>query len=250
METLNDSDLQQWVDAKLASLEAAEDWKPASTTAFTQLQNRRRSAIAVKRRWLVGSVAAALATSAALAFPQSRVMAERCVAACLAETSRLGSLVVATMIASKHSGGTIPPSSRTVAPDFTLPDAYGREVQLSKLRGKVVLLNFWATWCPPCRMEIPCLADFATRYREQGLEVIGISVDENGWKAVRPFLETQPVDYPIAIGGDAITRLYGGLESVPTTILIDRHGRIASTHVGIINKSSHEPLLQTLISEQ
>jgi peroxiredoxin len=136
--------------------------------------------------------------------------------------------------------GVKPEASRKAAPEFALKDADGRTVRLADYHGKVVLLNFWATWCDPCRAEIPWFADLERRHKDRGFAVVGISMDEDGWDAVKPFISEFGINYRILMGDDTIAKLYGGVESLPTTFLIDREGRVAAVHVGLVSKSSYE----------
>ncbi len=129
---------------------------------------------------------------------------------------------------------------RRVAPEFTLKDSQGRPVNLSDFKGKVVLLNFWATWCGPCKIEIPWFIDFEKRYKDKGFAVVGISMDEDGWEAVKPYLEEKKINYRVMIGSDALADLYGGVQSLPTSFMVDQQGRIASVHVGLVSKSTYE----------
>jgi peroxiredoxin len=142
----------------------------------------------------------------------------------------------------------LPQTSRAAAPDFSLPGADGKVITLSDYRGKVVLLDFWATWCGGCKVEIPWYMEFDERYRRQGLVVIGVSMDDDGWKAVKPFLaqtrdpETggnTAMKYPVVIGNDGLAKLYN-LASMPMTLLIDREGKIALSHTGVVNKADFE----------
>jgi peroxiredoxin len=149
-------------------------------------------------------------------------------------------LVVCSCSGPTRTSGLKPQGNRKVAPDFSLKDADGRTVRLADFRGKVVLLNFWATWCGPCRIEIPWFVDFERRHKEQGFAVVGISMDEDGWDAVKPFVSRVGINYRVLMGNDTISQLYGGVESLPTTFLIDREGRIAAIHVGLVSKSSYE----------
>ena len=137
---------------------------------------------------------------------------------------------------------------RKVAPDLTLKDVQGSELKLSDYRGKVVLLNFWATWCGPCRVEIPWFVEFEKAYRDRGFAVIGVSMDEDGWQAVKPFVDRQKIIYPIVLGTDTAAQRYGGIESLPTTLLIDREGKIAGKHVGLVSKSTYENEIDRLLS--
>ncbi|MGB9605142.1 MAG: peroxiredoxin family protein [Bryobacteraceae bacterium] len=143
-----------------------------------------------------------------------------------------------------------PEGHRRKAPDFTLRDADGKLVRLSDYRGKVVLLNFWATWCPPCRLEIPWFIEFQRQHQHRGLVVLGISMDEDGWEVVRPFIQRLGVNYRILLGDDTVAQLYGGVESLPTTFLIDREGRIASVHIGLVSKSRYERDLAELLGAE
>ena len=122
---------------------------------------------------------------------------------------------------------------RHTAPDFALKDADGKTVHLSDYKGKVVLLDFWATWCGPCRIEIPWFEELERTRKDKGFEVFGVSMDENGWEDVKPFLAQMKVNYRVVIGDDPTTQAYGGVDSLPTTFLIDKQGKIAAIHIGI-----------------
>jgi peroxiredoxin len=140
-----------------------------------------------------------------------------------------------------------PSSERKVAPDFALKDADGRTVRLSDYKGKVVLLDFWATWCGPCRMEIPWFIEMQRQNRDRGFEVLGVSMDDNGWEDVKPFLAEMGVNYRIVIGNDRTAAIYGGVESLPTTFLIDREGRIAVVHVGLASRKDIQDGVEQLL---
>lgn len=139
-------------------------------------------------------------------------------------------------------------TSRKAAPDFTLTDATGASIKLSDYRGKVVLLNFWATWCGPCKIEIPWFIQFEKAYKDRGFETLGISMDEDGWKGIKPFVSQTAINYPVMIGNLHLAELYGGVDSLPSTFLIDRQGRIAFTHLGLIAKRDYEAEIQQLIA--
>jgi cytochrome c biogenesis protein CcmG/thiol:disulfide interchange protein DsbE len=115
------------------------------------------------------------------------------------------------------------PSDRTVAPQFVLRDSSGKRAKLSKYRGKVVLLDFWATWCTGCKKEIPWFSEFQRKYAKEGLAVVGVSMDEDGWKAVKPFLAEHRIPYRMLLG-DASTAQSYGIQGMPDTFLIDRRG--------------------------
>lgn len=139
---------------------------------------------------------------------------------------------------------------RKPAPDFTLKDANGNSVKLSDFRGKVVLLNFWATWCGPCALEIPWFIEFEQQYRSRGLEVLGVSMDDDGWEAVKPYIAEHRVNYRVVLGNDTVSQLYGGVDSLPTTFVLDRDGRIANVHVGLAGKNEYLDEIQTLLAEK
>jgi peroxiredoxin len=140
-------------------------------------------------------------------------------------------------------------ADRKPAPDFALKDADGKTVRLSDYRGKVVMLNFWATWCGPCKFEIPWLMDFQRKHKDQGFTVIGISMDDEGWDVVKPFVARLGVNYRIVLGDDSVSEAYGGVEALPTTILIDRGGNIASVHVGLAAKKDFEDGIEMLLDD-
>jgi peroxiredoxin len=118
-------------------------------------------------------------------------------------------------------------------PAFTLKDANGQTVHAADYKGKVVLLDFWATWCGPCKIEIPWFIDFERQFKDQGFAVLGVSMDEDGWGAVNPYVKNMKMNYRVLLGNDDVSTAYGGLDSLPTTLLIDRQGKIASVHVGV-----------------
>lgn len=136
---------------------------------------------------------------------------------------------------------------RRVAPDFTLKDAMGRPVKLSDYKGKVVLLNFWATWCGPCKIEIPWFIEFEQTFKDKGFAVLGVSMDEEGWDIVKPYLEKTKINYRVLIGDDMTAQNYGGVDSLPTSFLLDKEGRIAATHIGLVSKSVYQNDINALL---
>jgi peroxiredoxin len=140
-----------------------------------------------------------------------------------------------------------PDKDRRNAPDFALKDADGRTVRLSDYRGKVVLLDFWATWCDPCRYEIPWFMDMERKKKDRGFAVLGVSMDDDGWEAVKPFIAQLGVNYRILVGTDETAQLYGGIDALPTTFLIDREGKIAFVHVGLGNRRDFEDGVEQLL---
>ena len=124
-------------------------------------------------------------------------------------------------------------NQRKAAPDFALKDVDGKTVHLSDYKGKVVLLDFWATWCAPCKIEIPWFMEFEQQYKDKGFAVLGVSMDDDGWTVVKPYLQQMKINYRVVLGNDKVGEAYGGVDSLPTTFLIDRDGRIAGTHIGL-----------------
>lgn len=140
-----------------------------------------------------------------------------------------------------------PDKERRTAPDFTLRDSEGRAVKLSEYRGKVVLLNFWATWCGPCKVEIPWFIEFEQKHKDQGFAVLGIAMDDDGWDVVKPYINARRVNYRVLMGDETVSTLYGGVESLPTSFMIDREGRIANVHIGLVNKRDYQDDIERLL---
>ena len=143
----------------------------------------------------------------------------------------------------------------TPAPDVIFKDLDGKDVPLSSFKGKVVLINFWATWCDPCYIEIPWLIEMQQKYEARGFTVLGISMDEDGKSAVAPFLAKErfnvngqklPMNYPIVIGNDEVADKFGGLLGYPTSFLISRDGKIVKKVQGLI---SYEELTKAIESQ-
>lgn len=153
----------------------------------------------------------------------------------------------AAMAASGGGGSTKGTKGRKDAPDFALQDANGATVHLSDYKGKVVLLDFWATWCGPCKVEIPWFMEFEQQLKDRGFAVLGVSMDEDGWKAVKPFVEKEKINYRIILGNDQVGDAYGGVESLPTTFVIDRDGKIAAVHNGIEPSNGKDEIRNEII---
>ena len=136
---------------------------------------------------------------------------------------------------------------RKPAANFTLADANGAKVSLADYKGKVVLLNFWATWCGPCKVEIPWFIEFNKTYKDRGLVVVGVSLDDDGWKSVKPYLAEKKIDYTVVVGNDAVSKSYGDVDSLPTTFIIDRDGRIAFMHTGLVGRDMYEAEIRSLL---
>jgi peroxiredoxin len=139
-------------------------------------------------------------------------------------------------------------AKRKRAPEFELTDSTGATVRMSDYKGKVVLLDFWATWCVPCKTEIPWFVEFAEKYKQDGLEVLGVSMDKEGWSVVKPYLESMKVNYPVVLGTRRVAYLYGDIDGLPVTLLIDRDQRVAGIHVGLAKKKDLEEQIKKLLT--
>ena len=134
------------------------------------------------------------------------------------------------------------------APDFELTDLSGKKVRLSDFAGKVVILDFWATWCPPCRDEVPDFVRLQSKYGQQGLVVVGLSLDEEGATVVRPFAEKHDVNYPMLLANAETARQFGGVVGIPTTFVLDRKGRIVKKFIGRMELKTFEEAVQPLLA--
>jgi cytochrome c biogenesis protein CcmG/thiol:disulfide interchange protein DsbE len=143
------------------------------------------------------------------------------------------------------------PAVRKNAPDFSLQDANGASITLSRYKGQVVLLDFWATWCTGCKVEMPWFIEFQQKYASKGLRSIGVAMDDEGWQMVRPYLKEHPINYPVVIGNlDLLQKTFGLAPALPITLLVDRNGRIAETHQGVVDKDAFERDIQRLLQEK
>ncbi len=156
--------------------------------------------------------------------------------------------VLALAATAQSPNTTYSSTRRSLAPDFNLKDANGKEIKLADLKGKVVLVNFWATWCEGCQVEIPWFIEFQKEYADRGLVVVGISMDEDGWKSVKPWIKEKKVNYPIVIGNEGLGKQYG-LVGMPLTALVDREGRIADLHQGIVDKTATQQKIRDLLQQ-
>ena len=239
----------RWADNELAALGREEEWQPDLDRGLAMLRERRRKRNGRRpsRTWLVaGAMGACLSLAAT---PVTRAFTKRCLSACESGTEWVRQFLTAGSTGAIPSNVHIKSANRTMAPDFTLNDSSGKPVRLSEFRGNVVLLNFWATWCTPCKVEIPMFIGFQQAYRDRKFVVLGIALDEEGWSAVRPYADLRQINYPIVIGDDRTSDLFGGLKAVPTTLVIDRQGRIAATHIGLCQKSDYEQDIEAVLNE-
>ena len=150
--------------------------------------------------------------------------------------------------AAARPGAGCPAKPAPAKLDFTLKDMYGRDVKLSDYRGKVVLLNFWATWCPPCLEEIPAFVDLQAKYKKQGLEIIGVSVSD-AREQLPPFAQQHKINYPLLVGQDHddLMEAYGAVAAIPVSIIIGRNGVICDRHMGIVDLEEVEREIKALL---
>jgi thiol-disulfide isomerase/thioredoxin len=146
------------------------------------------------------------------------------------------------------TGLSCPANAKPANLNFTLKDMNGQDVPLSKFRGKVILIDFWATWCEPCKVEIPWFIEFNKKYASKGLQVIGVSVDDTAEK-LAPYVKDMKMDYLIlqGLGHDDMQEAYGPILGIPVTVVISRDGKICATHAGLAGKDVFENEIKTLL---
>jgi thiol-disulfide isomerase/thioredoxin len=134
-----------------------------------------------------------------------------------------------------------------LAPDFSLATTDGKTLKLSSYRGKVVIVDFWATWCPPCLKGIPDLIELKKKYGKKGFEVIGVSVDTESKDKVVPFIKEKGINYPVVYGDMNVYQQYGGIRSIPTTVVIDKNGKIIASYEGLMPIDTYETYIKKLL---
>lgn len=230
-----------WVYERLAVLDAGAEWEPDVNAGLLRIGALRVPGSWFSKRWALVAAGGVVVCLCLMVLPSPKVLAHRCLECSVAVwQSLLPSAPVPTNLK--------PPSGRSLAPAFDLKDANGRDVKLADLRGKVVLVNFWATWCHGCQTEIPWFIEFQKEYADGGLVVVGISMDDDGWKSVRPWLKEKKVNYLIVIGNEALGKQYG-LDGMPLTALVDREGRVADVHPGLVDKAATQQKIRALLQE-
>jgi cytochrome c biogenesis protein CcmG/thiol:disulfide interchange protein DsbE len=135
-----------------------------------------------------------------------------------------------------------------IAPEFSLYTLEGDEIRLSDYAGKIVILDFWATWCPPCRKSIPDLISIQNEYKDD-LIIIGISLDQPSTQVeLQPFIESYGINYPVVLGTLEVVEAYGNIQAIPTSFIIDREGKITNKHVGLVPKSTLVDEIEALLN--
>ena len=151
------------------------------------------------------------------------------------------------------SAGTVrkapaPPAIRGKPfPDFELPDLDGGKLRASDLKDKVVLVNFWATWCAPCELEIPWFIEFDKKYREKGFEIVGISLDEGDTGVIKRFVAKKKMNYKVVVGDEKTAEAFGGILGLPTSYMVDRNGKLYSIHRGLVGREIVEAEIRELL---
>ena len=166
---------------------------------------------------------------------------------------RLQASVAQGELVANPAGGApqyLSPLKGKLAPDFALEDLSGRKVSLASYKGKAVLINFWATWCAPCRIETPWLVELRNQYAAQGFEVLGVSTDDidrgdkqklsDEKKEIARSAQQMHISYPVLIDGDTLSKPYGGLDELPTSFFVDRKGTVVAAQLGLTSKDDIE----------
>ena len=194
--------------------------------------------------WTFAAIGAAAIVLVMLAAPSPRVLAQYCVDCSVALWHGLSATNAVAPPAD-----LMPEVARKPTIDFMLADTNGNMVRLWSYKGRVVLLNFWATWCGGCKTEMPWFVELQEQFRDRGLSAIGVSLDDDGMKSVKPYLAAHPVNYTIVTGPEELGRQYQ-VEAMPVTMLIDRSGRIAVRHVGLVTKARYASEIEALLAEK
>jgi len=182
----------------------------------------------------------------------------------LANVAR-GELVASTAGGSSSSSPTaleyISPLQGRIAPAFALSDLNGQKVSLASYRGKALMINFWATWCAPCKIETPWIVELRNKYASQGFEVLGVDTegddlkpdDKVGWAKtktdVNKFIAQEKMQYPVLLDGDSISVPYGGLDELPTSFFVDRAGKVVAAQVGLSSESDLEAKIKKALGQ-
>ncbi|HEY6307010.1 MAG TPA: TlpA disulfide reductase family protein [Candidatus Angelobacter sp.] len=143
------------------------------------------------------------------------------------------------------------PAIGTPAPDFELKvlGGEGKTMQLSSLKGKAVIVNFWATWCEPCKIEMPWLVELQKKYGPQGLQIIGVAVDDAEEKDISNFSRKMGVNYPVLLGTERVADLYGGVDGLPTSFFLDRSGQVVDHVLGLVSESVMEDAIKKSLEQ-
>jgi thiol-disulfide isomerase/thioredoxin len=156
----------------------------------------------------------------------------------------------------KSGNGATAPKTLANEPDVTFKDLSGKDVSLASLKGKVVVVNFWATWCEPCQVEIPWMIGFQQKYADKGFTLLGVAMDDDGKSVVEPFVQKTEFDvdgkkmtmnYPIVLGNDDLAGKFGGLLGLPTSIVISRDGKVVKRYIGLASRDDLDAEIKSLL---
>lgn len=258
MATHDDQELDQWTDDRMATLEPTPEHQPDVEAGLRRLEAGRTRSGPSLGTWLVGGAAVVWVGVMLVAVGPFGGSSGSDAGVDLSggPSTRLAPPAAAPAPAATGDRREPPgpqliaAAEREAAPAFSVPDTEGAEATLGDYDGRVLLLNFWATWCQPCKAEMPWFVAFEDVFADEGFAVLGVSVDQPGWDVVRPFLEERPVNYRIALADTAERAApFGRMNILPTTWLIDRQGRIAASHIGIVDRESMEAEIRQLLAE-
>lgn len=161
-----------------------------------------------------------------------------------------GMLYFGLHMARKSGGHSYAMGYGTPAPDFTLESLDGKSVSLSSLRGKAVVVNFWATWCGPCKIETPWLVELQNQYGAQGLQIVGIAMDDSGKDEIARFAKDMGMNYPVLLGKEAVGEAYGGVPALPQSFFVGRDGKIVDKIMGIEGRAEIEDAIKKALDTQ
>ncbi len=164
--------------------------------------------------------------------------------------------LAAVFVGCKSGNGATTPKTLANEPDVTFKDLSGKDVPLATLKGKVVVVNFWATWCEPCQVEIPWMIEFQQKYADKGFTLLGVAMDDEGKSVVDPFVQKTEFDvdgkkltmnYPIVLGNDDLAGKFGGLLGLPTSIVISRDGKVVKRYIGLASRDDLDAEIKSLL---
>lgn len=166
----------------------------------------------------------------------------------LSTTAAVSIIAVVLIQNRSRAEGTSQTGQALPAPGWELQGLDGKTVNSTDFKGRVIVLDFWATWCQPCQAEISGFIELQKKYQAQGLAVVGISVDQAGSGIVKSFVQKDGINYPVVLADSKVVAAYGGIEAIPTTFIIDRAGRIVKQHLGFTGKEEFEKEIKALLS--
>ncbi|MGO9649912.1 Alkyl hydroperoxide reductase [Candidatus Sulfotelmatobacter sp. SbA7] len=151
---------------------------------------------------------------------------------------------------SKNNSVPGPQAKGDTAPDFTLQSLDGKTIRLSDWRGQAVLLNFWATWCAPCKIEMPWFVELQKQYGPQGFQIVGVAMDDASPKDIADFAKEMGVNYPVLLGKESVGDAYGGVQFLPENFYIDRNGKLVARAFGLKSRSEIEDDIKAIIASR